>query len=229
MIGVDKLELKIGYVFRNKKLAEMAITHKSYAHESGNDSLDAYNERVEFLGDAILEHIVSKKLYNKLPNVKEGELTKKRARIVCEESLCKVIKQAGMSDYLRLGKCELKMKNRKKDAMLADMFEAILGAIYLDAGFEIAEKICLEMLNDTIEAEINNVAENNDYKTRLQEEIQKTKNNKIEYKLIGEEGPAHDKIFYVEVFINNIKMGEGNGKSKKEAEQEAAHEALQNI
>ena len=229
MNNIDKLESIIGYVFKNKKNAEMAITHKSYAYETGNSYLDAYNERVEFLGDAILEYIISRKLYDKLPLVKEGELTKKRARIVCEESLCKVIEENNLSDCLRLGKCELKMKNRKKDAMLADMFEAILGAIYLDAGFETAEQICLKLLDKTIEDEINNKTENHDYKTRLQEEIQKEKNKKIEYKLIKEEGPAHDRIFYVEVLISDVKMGEGNGKTKKEAEQKAAKAALQNI
>lgn len=229
MINIDKLEVRIGYTFKDKKLAEMAITHKSYAHDRKKDSLDSYNERVEFLGDAILEYIISKELYSKLPNEKEGVLTKKRARIVCEESLCSVIKQYRLEECLRVGNCELKVKNSRKDAMLADMFEAVLGAIYLDAGFDIAEKVCLKMLKKTIEDEINNVSENKDYKTRLQEEVQKGKDKLIEYRLIREEGPSHDKIFYVEVLVNNKKIGEGNGKSKKEAEQQAAKEALENI
>jgi len=229
MINIEKLELRIGYTFKNKELANMAITHKSFAHDNGKEGLDSYNERVEFLGDAILEYIVSKQLYSKLPNEKEGVLTKKRARIVCEASLCHVIKQNNLAECLKVGKCELKIKNSRKDAMLADMFEAILGVIYLDAGFETAEKICLKLLEKTIEDEINNIAENKDYKTRLQEEVQKGKNKLIEYKLINEEGPAHDKTFYVEVYVNNKKIGEGNGKSKKEAEQKAAKEALQNI
>lgn len=229
MINIEKLELRIGYTFKNKKLADMAITHKSYAHDKGKDSLDAYNERVEFLGDAILEYIVSKQLYDKLPEEKEGTLTKKRARIVCEASLCKVIKEHNLDECLKVGKCEVRAKNSRKDAMLADMFEAVLGAIYLDSGFETAEKVCLRLLSKTIEDEINNVAENKDYKTRLQEEVQKYKNKKIEYKLIKEEGPSHDKVFYVEVYVNNNKIGEGNGKSKKEAEQKAAKEALKNI
>lgn len=229
MINIEKLELRIGYTFINKKFAEMAITHKSYAYDLGKNNLDAYNERVEFLGDAILEYIVSKQLYNRLPNEKEGVLTKKRARIVCEESLCNVIKEYKLDECLRVGRCESKVKNSRKDAMLADMFEAILGSIYLDSGFEIAEKICLKLLKQTIEDEINNIAENKDYKTRLQEEVQKRKDKKIEYKLIREEGPAHDKVFYVEVYVNCNKIGEGNGKSKKEAEQKAAKQALQNI
>lgn len=229
MINIERLELKIGYAFKNKKLAEMAITHKSYAYDKGDNSLDAYNERVEFLGDAILEYIISKDLYNRLPNVKEGELTKKRARIVCEKSLCDVIKKYDLMSCLRLGNCELKMKNNKKDAMLADMFEAVLGAIYLDAGLDIAEKICLKMLDQTITDVITNNSPNDDYKTRLQEEIQKEKNKSIKYTLIREEGPAHNRVFYVEVYINDKKMGEGNGKSKKEAQQKAAKEALQNI
>ncbi len=229
MLNIEKLELRIGYTFKNKKLANMAITHKSYAHDKGDSNLDAYNERIEFLGDAILEHIISKYLYNKLPDEKEGMLTKRRARIVCEKSLCTVIKEYNLEECLKVGRCELKIKNSKKDAMLADMFEAILGAIYLDAGFDVAEKICLKLLEKTIEDEINNVTENKDYKTRLQEEVQKEKNKDIKYELVREEGPAHDKVFYVEVYVNNIKMGEGNGKSKKEAQQKAAEEALKNI
>jgi len=226
MLNIQKLELKIGYTFKDKKLADMAITHKSYAYDMKKNGLDSYNERIEFLGDAILEYIISKELYTKLPNEKEGVLTKKRARIVCEESLCRVIKKYALQDCLKVGRCE---KNSKKDAMLADMFEAILGAIYLDAGFEKAEEICFRLLGQTIEDEINNITENKDYKTRLQEEVQKQKDKVIEYKLIGEEGPVNNKTFYVEVLVNNKKIGEGNGKSKKEAEQKAAKEALQNI
>jgi len=229
MVSIEKLESKLGYVFKNKKLSNMAITHKSYAYDMKNDNLDAYNERVEFLGDAILEYIISKELYTRLPNEKEGMLTKRRARIVCEESLCKIIKEYELEEFLKVGRCEIKVKTGKKDAMLADMFESILGAIYLDGGFEIAEKICLRMLDKTIQDEINNLAENKDYKTRLQEEVQKRKDKLIEYKLIREVGPAHDKVFYVEVYVNNKKTGEGNGKSKKEAEQKAAKEALKNI
>lgn len=229
MLNIEKLEERIGYTFKNKKYADMAITHKSYAHDMKKTSLDSYNERVEFLGDAILEYIISKELYNRLPNEKEGTLTKKRARIVCEASLCSVIKENKLDECLKVGKCEVRVKNNKKDAMLADMFEAVLGAIYLDAGFDMAEKICLKLLNKTIEDEINNITENKDYKTRLQEEVQKGKNKSVEYKLVKEEGPAHDKIFYVEVYVNNTKIGEGNGKSKKEAQQQAAKEALENI
>ena len=229
MINVEKLELKIGYTFKDKNLAKMAITHKSYAYDKGDLSLDSYNERIEFLGDAILEYIISKELYSRLPNVKEGELTKKRSRIVCEKSLCNVIKKYDLMSSLRLGNCELKMKNNKKDAMLADMFEAVLGAVYLDAGLDTAEKICLKMLDQTITDVITNNNLNDDYKTRLQEEIQKEKNKIIKYNLVKEEGPAHNRIFYVDVYINDKKMGEGNGKSKKEAEQKAAKEALQNI
>ena len=229
MLNIDKLEVRIGYTFKDKKYADMAITHKSYAHDMKKTSLDSYNERIEFLGDAILEYIISKELYNRLPNEKEGTLTKRRARIVCEESLCSVIKEYNLEECLKVGKCETRVKNTKKDAMLADMFEAILGAIYLDSGFDVAEKICLKLLDKTIEDEINNVTENKDYKTRLQEEIQKEKNKQVGYRIVKEEGPAHDKIFYAEVYVNNIKIGEGNGKTKKEAEQQSAKEALKNI
>ena len=229
MINIEKLELRIGYIFKNKKFAEMAITHKSYAYEAGKNSLDSYNERIEFLGDAILEYIISKELYTRFPDLKEGELTKKRAKIVCEKSLCTVIQEYDLASCLRLGNCELKMKNNKKDAMYADMFEAILGAIYLDAGLEVAEKICINMLEDTINEAMKNDELNEDFKTRLQERVQKEKNKRITYELVKEEGPAHNKIFYVAVYINELKMGEGNGKSKKEAQQKAAKEALENI
>lgn len=229
MINVEKLEMKINYIFKDKRLANMALTHKSYAYDRKDTSLDAYNERIEFLGDAILEYIVSKQLYSRLPNTKEGELTKKRARIVCEKSLCNAINKFELEGCLKLGKCELRAKNSKKDAMLADMFEAILGAIYLDSGLDMAEKVCLNMLSEAIENEINNEAENKDYKTRLQEEIQKGKDKEIKYVLTKQEGPAHDREFFVGVYVNGNKMGEGNGKSKKEAEQKAAKEALENI
>ena len=125
MVSIEKLENILGYTFKNKQLANMAITHKSYAYDMKKDNLDAYNERIEFLGDAILEYIISKELYTRLPNEKEGMLTKRRARIVCEESLCKVIKEYKLAEFLKVGKCEIKVKTSKKDAMLADMFEAL--------------------------------------------------------------------------------------------------------
>ncbi|MDD2628080.1 MAG: ribonuclease III [Clostridia bacterium] len=227
--NINEIEKIIKYSFKNKKLLETAITHKSYANDKKDLSVDRYNERLEFLGDAILEHIISIKLYLMLPEEKEGELTQKRARIVREPSLSEVITENGLSPFLRLGRCNKKNGEIIKKAQLADMFEAILGAVYLDGGYEEAERICLLLMAKKIEDEINNIVENTDYKTRLQEEVQKEKDRKISYVVIKEEGPAHDKNFFVIVSINEKKVGEGNGKTKKEAEQKAAKEALESL
>ena len=177
MLSYSEVEKKIGYVFANKELLKTALTHKSYAYEKGNTEYSCYNERLEFLGDAILEHVVSVYLYNVTPLLKEGVMSKKRAEIVCEKSLSDVIKKNGLSKHVMLGKCEISTGGNKKDAILADMFEAILGAIYLDGGFELAEKTCLSFLEQTIIAVLNE-KESLDYKTRLQELLQKKRNGK---------------------------------------------------
>jgi len=225
MLSYNEIEKKIGYVFQNKELLKLALTHKSYAYEKGDTSSSCYNERLEFLGDAILEHIVSIELYNVTPLLKEGVMSKKRAEIVCEKSLSSVIKQKGLSKHVRLGKCEITTGGNKKDAILADMFEAILGAIYLDGGFEKAQATCLELLKDNITTVLNEKA-SLDYKTRLQELLQKNGTVKIEYILDKEEGKAHAKTFYSSVYFEGNKIGEGNGKTKKASEQAAAAVAL---
>ena len=225
--SLGEVEEKTGYVFKNKKNIITALTHKSYAHEKKMSGVESYNERLEFLGDAILEHIISNKLFNVSPSIKEGEMTKKRARIVCEESLSGVIKKDGLDKYIKLGKCELNTNGRNNNAILGDMFEAILGAIYIDGGFDEAERFGLYMLSDVIEKEILNIAENTDYKTRLQEAVQRDGPVEIIYKLKGESGVDHDKIFCSNVLVNGEIMGEGNGKTKKQSEQQAAKKALQ--
>ena len=168
MLSYCEIEKKLGYVFENKELLKLALTHKSYAYENGDISSSCYNERLEFLGDAILEHIVSIELYNITPLLKEGVMSKKRAEIVCEKSLSTVIKDKGLAKYIRLGKCEIATGGNKKDAILADMFEAILGAIYLDGGFVKAQETCLKLLKPTI-MQVLNEKESLDYKTRLEE------------------------------------------------------------
>ena len=225
MLSYNEIEKKIGYVFQNKELLKLALTHKSYAYEKGDTSSSCYNERLEFLGDAILEHIVSIELYNVTPLLKEGVMSKKRAEIVCEKSLSSVIKQKGLSKHVRLGKCEITTGGNKKDAILADMFEAILGAIYLDGGFEKAQATCLELLKDNITTVLNEKA-SLDYKTRLQELLQKNGTVKIEYVLDKETGKDHSKTFYSSVYFEGEKIGEGNGKTKKASEQAAAAVAL---
>lgn len=223
-----KLEAKLQYVFHDSKLLKMALTHKSYAYEQANPDYDMYNERIEFLGDAILEHIISDLLFSQVPELAEGEMTKKRAAIVCEASLSRALKRIGGHEYIYLGKCEENSNGKMKDAIVADAFEAILGAIYLDGGYEIARDICLELLDEEIKIVLTGGNLNKDYKTQLQEILQRHGSVKIEYRIEKEEGPEHDKLFTVGLFFNDKKIGEGQGKSKKHAEQEAAHYAILN-
>lgn len=225
---VLQLEAKLKYIFNNPTLLKMALTHKSYAYEQSNPDYDMYNERIEFLGDAILEHIISDLLFSQVPELSEGEMTKKRAAIVCEASLSRAFKRINGHEYIYLGKCEKNSNGMLKDAIIADAFEATLGAIYLDGGYEIARDICLELLDVEIKTVLAGGNLNTDYKTQLQEILQRNGNVKIEYKLQKEEGPEHAKVFTIDLFFNGQKIGEGQGKSKKQAEQNAAHEALLN-
>ena len=228
MISYSEIEKKIGYTFNNKELLKTALTHKSYAYEKGNVSSSCYNERLEFLGDAILEHVVSIYLYNVTPLLKEGVMSKKRAEIVCEKSLSTIIKESNLSKYIMLGKCEISTGGNKKDAILADVFEAILGAIYLDGGFEKAELTCLKLLEETI-IKVLNEEHSLDYKTRLQEILQKNGTVKIEYVLDKEMGKDHAKTFFSSVYFEGEKIGEGSGKTKKASEQAAAAIAIKKI
>lgn len=224
-----RLQSKLQYVFNDILLLKMALTHKSYAYEQGMTKGNDYNERIEFLGDAILEHIISEKLYLQVPYLKEGDMTKKRAAIVCEASLSSALRRINGQEYIYLGKCEKTTNGKLKDAIVADAFEAILGAIYLDAGYEIASQICLRLLDKEINTVLSGGSLNIDYKTKLQEKLQKHGTVKIEYVSVKEEGPEHDKTFTVELFFNDKKIGDGVGKSKKQAEQHAAQNALENL
>lgn len=223
------VQSKIGYKFKDLSLLKLALTHKSYAYEKGSATNNEYNERIEYLGDAILEHIVSDLLYSNDNIFSEGVMTKKRAAIVCETSLCIALKDIGVQDYIYLGKCEMVNDKTKKDAIIADCFEAILGAIYLDGGYEMAKKFVLDKLKKEIDIVIAGEDFNTDYKTRLQEILQKDGNVKIEYRLVKEEGPEHEKTFFIDVFFNDKKIGEGSGKNKKSAEQAAAEEAIKRL
>lgn len=221
-----RFQTKLKYMFNDPKLLKMALTHKSYAYEQSNPTYDMYNERIEFLGDAILEHIISDLLFSQKPEIPEGDMTKKRADIVCEASLSSALKRINGHDYIYLGKCEQNSNGKLKDAIVADAFEAVLGAIYIDGGYDIAKEICLELLDKEIKTILAGGTLNTDYKTQLQEILQRHGNVKIEYVLQKEEGPEHDKSFTIDLFFNGRKIGEGTGKSKKQAEQEAAHKAL---
>ena len=214
-------EKVIGYQFKNPKLLETALTHSSYAHENGSKE---YNEKVEFLGDAVLELISSEYIFNTYKGLSEGEMTKARAYTVCEESLADVANKYGFSDFLLVGKCETKVNGKYRASILADAVEAIIGAIYLDSGFESAKEFILPNLYSRMEEFIR--GGNKDYKTQLQEILQAHGDAKIEYKIVDSIGPEHNKTFVAEVYCDGKLLGNGRGKNKKEAEMEAAKNAM---
>lgn len=217
------LQTAIGYTFRNPALLTEALTHSSYAHEQHNHT--KYNERLEFLGDAVLSIVVSDYIYRNCPGLPEGELTKLRASLVCEKSLFDFAKQIDLGSYLRLSNGERRNGGAKRPSIVSDAFEALIAAIYLDGGMEPARAHILRFVVPEIES--HNHRSFKDYKTALQEIIQKNPGERLEYRLIGSTGPDHDKHFKVEVCLNTNVIGRGGGRSKKEAEQQAAREALE--
>ena len=221
MKDLSSFEEVLGYKFKDIELLKQALSHSSYANERKrpNDS----NERLEFLGDSVLSIVVSDFLYKNL-NVAEGELTKMRASLVCEKSLHIFAQQIGLGDYLLLGKGEENTGGRQRPSILADAFEAVIAAIYLDGGLKAVSKYVLSFIPEDIKP--HSVVSFVDYKTALQEIIQKNPEEKVEYVLTGESGPDHDKKFTVQVMLNSNVIGEGIGRSKKSAEQNAAKEAL---
>lgn len=221
---MEELEKNIGYTFKNKELLKKALTHTSYAYEHGIES----NEKLEFLGDSILEFISSTYLFANYSKLKEGEMTKVRATVVCEKSLYKVAKMHNFSDFLYLGKSEIQSGGENRPAILADSVEAVIAAIYLDGGIEKAQKFIIENLKEEIEIASKNVGQK-DYKTVLQEKLQKHGEVEIKYTILREIGPDHDKTFEAQVECNNKKLATGIGKSKKQAEMEAAKEALNKL
>lgn len=224
----EKLEIlqkDIEYKFKDAKLLRVSLTHKSYAYELKNIDKNAYNERLEYLGDAVLEHIISDYLFNVKPIIDEGEMTKKRAEIVCEKSLSDAFRNINGENYIFLGKCEIATKGRTKDAILADAFEALLGAIYIDSDFDTVNRIALKLLKKQISDSLKGKTKVTDYKTLLQELLQRNGSINIHYNVIEESGPDHDKSFMVEVLVDNERVGTGTGKSRKQAEQKAAEVA----
>ena len=219
-MNLENLEKNIGYI----NLLKNALTHTSYAYEHHVQS----NEKLEFLGDSILEFVSSEYMYNKYTNLKEGEMTKVRATVVCEQSLYKVATLHNFSDFLYLGKSEIMTNGNKRPAILADSIEAVIAAIYIDGGLEPARKFIIENLKNEIEIASKNVGQK-DYKTVLQEELQKNGDVKIEYHIISEKGPDHDKHFEAQVSCNGKLLASGEGKSKKEAHMEAAKKALEDL
>ena len=221
---MKELERKIGYTFTNKELLKKALTHTSYAYEHNVES----NEKLEFLGDSILEFISSVYLFQNYSHLKEGEMTKVRATVVCEKSLYKVAKMHNFSDFLYLGKSERQSGGEDRPAILADSVEAVIAAIYLDGGIEDAQRFIIENLKKEIEIASKNVGQK-DYKTVLQEKLQENGEVEIKYTILREIGPDHDKIFEAQVECNHKKLAVGTGKSKKQAEMEAARKALENL
>ena len=219
---MKELEKRIGYTYKNIGYLENALTHSSYANEVRHGVKS--NERLEFLGDAVLSIVVSDYIYRNCPKMPEGDLSKLRAALVCEKSLCRFSAVLGVGDYLKLSRGEKNLHGNERPSILADAFEAIIASIYLDGGMEQARRFVLRF----VEPEIKNPKPRafKDYKTTLQEIIQKNPEEKLSYVLVGEEGPDHDKHFTVEVHLNNNVIGKGGGRSKKEAEQQAAREAL---
>lgn len=216
------LEQSINYTFKNKELLNEALTHTSYANEKKIQS----NEKLEFFGDSILQFISSKYLYINYPYLNEGQLSKVRASVVCEDSLYQIAKKHNISKFIRVGNSELAAKGNEKPAILADSIEALIAAIYFDSNLQEAEKFIIDNLKDAIKEAASNVGAK-DYKTVLQEKLQQNGEIKIEYRIIKETGPDHDKTFYSEVIANDKLLAEGQGKSKKHAEMAAAKKALE--
>lgn len=221
---MNDLQDKIGYHFKNIALLSEALTHSSYANEHKAKHIK-YNERLEFLGDAVLSIVVSDYIFKNCPQLPEGELTKLRASLVCEKSLYHFAKKINLGSYILLSKGERNNGGDDRASILADAFEALIAAIYIDGGFSAASKHILNFVIPEIKNSKNR--KSNDYKTTLQEIIQKNPGEMLEYVLVSESGPDHNKHFVSEVHLNSNVIGKGGGKSKKEAEQQAARQALE--
>lgn len=217
------LEQATGLVFRNKKLFQQAFTHTSYAHER-KYAAHPDNERLEFLGDAVLELAVSEYLFHRYPEMSEGELTRTRARVVCEPSLASFAKDLEFGRYVRLGKGEELTGGRTRPSLLADVFEAFIGALFLDQGLDVVKRFLHTVVFPKVSEEW--LARMTDAKSQLQEMVQQERIGPLEYRIVDMQGPAHDRQFVAEVYLENRRLGQGSGRSKKEAEQQAASEAL---
>lgn len=221
----NRLQSTIGYTFDNESLMVRAMTHSSYTAEH-NKSYSSNNERLEFIGDAYLDAIVGHKIFDIVQDCTEGVLSRKRAEVVCEASLANVARELRLGEYLLLGKGEEHTGGRDRESMLADALEALIGAVIIDGGYEEGRRVVLEIfaerIRDSVQGKINN-----DFKSRLQELVQKKyNNNDIKYRIVDEQGPAHDKLFTAEVEVLGKIIGRGIGKSKAKAEQAAAEQVI---
>ena len=221
---MDELEAKIGYSFKDRALLRTALTHSSYANERHGGDCQSY-ERLEFLGDSILGLITAEFLYAHEPRLPEGRMTKLRAELVCESSLYQVALKLELGKHMSLGRGEEHTGGRQRPSILADMVEAIIAAMYLDSGMEQSRRFVIDMILK--DARIDDSHPTADYKTQLQELVQRRSDQHISYAMTGESGPDHNKTFSFSVSINGVITGEGSGRTKKEAEQMAAMKALE--
>lgn len=220
--NLSSLENNIGYVFENKSILKQALTHSSYANENRNSG--PFNERLEFLGDAVLSLISADFLYRRFPSMPEGDLTKLRSGLVCTASLSEYARQISLGDFLLLGKGEDANGGRERNSNLENAFEAVIAAVYIDGGIECARKFVLRFLDVSVETRHINFK---DYKTKLQEIVQESHEETLNYVVTNVSGPDHDKRYEIEVHLNSNVIGKGTGRSKKQAEQEAAKQALE--
>ena len=221
MTNFNELESIIGYTFNNKNHLRLALTHSSYANEKGM-ARTSYNERIEFLGDAVLELLSSDYLYRSYPDMMEGNMTKLRAKLVCEEALAASAREINLGTFLMLGKGEEVTGGRTRDSILSDAFESLIGAIYLDSGIEKAK----DFINRFVLNDIENKTLFVDSKTTLQELVQSRFKQSVTYKVISESGPEHNKQFEIAAFIGDRQMASGIGRSKKSAAQNAAYKTM---
>ena len=223
---METLEARIGYTFHDRRLLQNALIHSSYANENRARGCTS-NERLEFLGDSVLGMVTAMRLYRLYPDMPEGKLSRLRAELVCEQSLHAVALELGLGSYIRLGHGEARNGGRERPSILADAVEAIIAAIYLDGGLESAQRFILDhILTGLAEGQMHHVA---DYKTDLQERVQRKPGQALEYTLLSESGPDHNKSFTMNVLLNGSEIGRGTGRTKKEAEQSAAKSALERM
>lgn len=218
---INEFENKIGYHFQNRNYLRQALSHSSYANEMRLSKL-ANNERLEFLGDAVLELISSENIFSTNEKMHEGEMTKLRASLVCEPTLAMCAREIDLGNYILLGKGEIATGGATRDSILSDAFEAVIGAIYLDGGFTSAKEFIMKYVLDDIDSKKLFF----DSKTILQEIVQADYKEPLQYKLLGESGPDHDKIFTVAAIVDGKELSQGTGKTKKAAEQAAAYQAI---
>ncbi len=222
---LSELENRINYHFKDSRLLQQALTHSSYVKEHLLSKTES-NERLEFLGDALIDAICGEELYRRCPESGEGRLTKLRAAVVCEKALAQQAQKIEIGEYLLMGHGEEKQGGRRRASIMADAVEALIGAVYLDGGYEAAGDVFLmlsgDMINDAIKGRLMK-----DYKSNLQEQVQAAGGGRLIYRVSREEGPDHSKTFYMDLFLGDTLIGTGSGRSKKQAEQQAAKEALE--